>query len=391
MCRSRCRFVPRTWKRSPTRGIAAHWLYKLGDKSLSTPHARAREWLDNLVELQADANSEEFLESVKIDLFPDKVYVFTPRGEIRRLPRGATIVDFAYAVHTEIGNRCVSAMVDRRRVPLRTPLRNGQTVEIVTQRGAKPNPLWLNFVVTAKARSAIKNFMKQMRDSEALALGKRLMETALREFNVKLKDIEPRTPRRVARIDADRRRRGALQDRSDLGHHLAPLAGAPARDRCRRRRTRVGVFAQQNHYRRYRGHGGHLRRVAVTRFPDDPIMGYLSTGRGVVIHRNDCGNLNEFRKQPDKWVTVSWEPGTDAEFSVEVRVEALNELGVLAAVATRISEAKSNIQHVNVIERDPESSSMSFTVQVRDTEHLERVMRGIETMPEVVRVSRVCD
>src|SRR5579862_7510154 len=172
-------------------GIAAHWKYKEGDSEGSAQQERARKWLSNLVELQEGGNSEEFIESVKVDLFPDKVYVFTPRGEILRLPRGATVVDFAYAVHTDIGNRCVAAEIDRRLTPLRTVLRNGQTIQIITAKGATPNPSWVNFVVTAKARSAIRHYLKSLKQGEAVELGRRLLVKALSEFDVKLDAVDP--------------------------------------------------------------------------------------------------------------------------------------------------------------------------------------------------------
>ena len=170
-------------------GIAAHWQYKAGDAGDRSHSDRAREWLQQLVEIQQGGSSEEFLESVKVDLFPDKVYVFTPKGEIRRLPRGATCVDFAYAVHTDVGNRCVAAKVDRRLVPLRTPLRNGQTVEVITAKGATPNPSWANFVVTAKARAAIRQYLKNLKRGEAMELGRRLLNQALEEFSLSLRKL----------------------------------------------------------------------------------------------------------------------------------------------------------------------------------------------------------
>src|SRR5258705_8530226 len=170
-------------------GIAAHWKYKEDTSEGSAQQERARTWLTHLMQMQESGSSEEFIESVKVDLFPDKVYVFTPRGEILRLPRGATVVDFAYAVHTDVGNRCVAAKIDRRLVPLRTTLRNGQTVEIITAKGARPNPSWVNFVVSAKARSAIRAYLKNMQRSEAIELGRKMLNQALDEFELSLKKI----------------------------------------------------------------------------------------------------------------------------------------------------------------------------------------------------------
>src|ERR1700755_3398978 len=203
-------------------GIAAHWKYKAGDGAGSMQQERTREWISNLVELQEDGSSEEFLESVKVDLFPDKVYVFTPKGEILRLPSGATVVDFAYSVHTDIGNRCVAAKVDRRLTPLRTVLRNGQTVEIITAKGAMPNPSWVNFVVTAKARSAIRHYLKSLRRTEAIALGQRLLNQALGEFRVSLDDVTPES-QGAALGELGMKDLDELYERIGLGERLAPL------------------------------------------------------------------------------------------------------------------------------------------------------------------------
>ena len=215
-------------------GIAAHWQYKEGDASGRTYSDRAREWLQQLVEIQQGGNSEEFLESVKVDLFPDKVYVFTPKGDIRRLPRGSTCVDFAYAVHTDVGNRCVAAKVDRRLVPLRTALRNGQTVEIITAKGATPNPSWVNFVVTAKARAAIRQYLKNLKRSEAVDLGRRLLNQALEEFSLSLRKV-PVEARRGAGARARAAQRGGAvrEDRPRRAGRAVRRAPAAARRRRR--------------------------------------------------------------------------------------------------------------------------------------------------------------
>ena len=370
-------------------GIAAHWLYKLGDSSAVTPHTRAREWLSSLVEMQADTSSEEFLESVRIDLFPDKVYVFTPRGDIKRLPRGSTVVDFAYAVHTAVGERCVECLVDRRRVPLRTMLRNGQTVEIVTRKGARPNPVWLHFVVTAKARASIKAYMKNMRASEAVKLGQRLLNVALRDLGKTIREVP------TEQVDnlLDALGIGALPElftQLGLGEQLAPVIARRLVIDDMGADLDVGVVPTTI---TIAGTEGMVVTFAkcCSPIPGDPIMGYMSAGRGVVVHRNECGNLTEFRKQPEKWIAVAWETDIDREFSVDLRVDTLNQVGVLAAVASRISDARSNIEHVSVVEHEDDASEMNFVVKVRNTAHLDEVMRQIDSMPDVMRVTRVCD
>ena len=365
-------------------GIAAHWKYKTGEKGGGQTQDRAREWLNQLVQIQEGGNSEEFLESVKVDLFPDKVYVFTPRGEILRLPRGATAVDFAYAVHTDVGNRCVAAKIDRRLVPLRTPLRNGQTVEIITAKGAAPNPAWVNFVVSAKARAAIRHYLRNLKRSEAIELGRRLLNQALGEFSLTLKKIpEAQLASVVAELgtkDAD-----DLYERIGLGERLAPLI-------ARRLLPTPETVATTSDSGPLviAGTEGLVLTYARCCFPipNDPIMAYLSIGRGVVIHRENCGNLAGFRKQPDKWISVSWERTLERVFSSEIRVEVANKMGVLAAVAASIAGTETNIDHVSLVERDVDTSTLIFELQVRNRKQLARVVRTIRTMPDVLRVHR---
>jgi GTP diphosphokinase / guanosine-3',5'-bis(diphosphate) 3'-diphosphatase len=366
-------------------GIASHWKYKAGEMEDSLQHARAREWLSNLIELQDGGSSEEFLESVKVDLFPDKVYVFTPRGEILRLPSGATVVDFAYAVHTDIGNRCVAAKVDRRLTPLRTVLRNGQTVEIITAKGAMPNPSWVNFVVTAKARSAIRHYLKSLRRTEAIGLGQRLINQALGESNLSLDDVTPDSLAaaigELGMKDVDE-----LYEKIGLGERLAPLVArrlmpAPAGEE--------GAVAQPAPLA-IAGTEGLLVSYARCCFPipNDPIFAFLSSGRGIVIHRENCVNVEDYRKHPEKWLPVTWQALPDRLFSSEVRVEVANRTGVLAAVAAAISSTDTNIDRVSVEERDSDTSELVFELKVHDRKHLARIVRMIRRMPDVQRVTR---
>lgn len=366
-------------------GIAAHWQYKAVDKKSVAPQARAREWLASLMEMENAGSSEEFLENVKVDLFPDKVYVFTPKGEIRRLPRGATAVDFAYAVHTDVGNRCVAAKIDRRLVPLRTQLANGQTVEIITARGARPNPNWVNFVITAKARHAIRQYLKNLRRSEAADLGKRLLDRALRELGASLRKVDK--DRLAALLDEfGLNNKTELYEQIGLGERLAPLVARlllreeDEEQEAAGRKAPLTIAGTEGMVVTY---GGCCRPI-----PGDDIMGYLSTGRGVVIHRNDCNNLANFRKHPEKWINVDWRDGIDADFLVRITVEAANQMGVLAEVAATIAATRSNIDQVSVVERDVDCSSLTFLLQVKDREHLNEVMRSIEKMPQVLKVTR---
>jgi len=365
-------------------GIAAHWKYKAGEKTDRTQHDRAREWLNQLMQMQEGGNSEEFLESVKVDLFPDKVYVFTPRGEILRLPRGATAVDFAYAVHTDVGNRCVAAKVDRRLVPLRTPLRNGQTVEIITAKGAAPNPAWVNFVVSAKARASIRHYLKSLKRKEAIELGRRLLNQSLAEFSMTLKKVSPDQMQPML-TELGMKVPEELYEKIGLGERLAPLIARrllPVEDAATQNATPAPLAIA--------GTEGLVISYARCCFPipNDPVIAYLSSGRGVVVHRESCGNLSGYRKQPDKWISVAWEKNLDRLFSSEIRVEVANRMGVLAAVAASIAGTETNIDHVSLVERDVDTSSLIFELHVRDRKHLARVVRTIRNMPDVLKVFR---
>ncbi len=368
-------------------GIAAHWQYKQGDELGHSYRDRASEWLSQLMEMQHGGNSEEFMESVKLDLFPDKVYVFTPRGEIRRLPRNATAVDFAYSVHTDIGNHCVAAKIDRRLVPLRTPLRNGQTVEIITAKGATPNPAWVNFVVTAKARMAIRHYLKGLKHSEAVDLGKRLLNQGLSDLSLALKKI-PDERIQAAATEFGLKSPDELYEKIGLGERLAPLVARrllpPDMELPAEPVSPAGPLA-------IAGTEGMVVSYARCCFPipNDPIMAYLSSGRGVVIHREGCNNLRNYRKQPDKWLSVTWQPGVERLFNVEIRIEVTNRMGVLAAIASNITTTETNIEHVAVDERDSDASTLVFDVQVRDRKHLAQVIKNLRKMPEVLKVSRV--
>jgi RelA/SpoT family (p)ppGpp synthetase len=367
-------------------GVASHWQYKAEEKSDATPQRRAREWLAKLAELQQSGTSEEFLESVKVDLFPDKIYVFTPKGDIMPLPKGATTVDFAYAVHTAVGDRCVAAKIDRGLVPLRTQLQNGQTVEIITSRGARPNPNWLTFVRTAKARTAIRNHMKSMRSSEAVDLGKRLLDRSLKDLDSSLRKVG-KVRMNAALEELGLNNGNELFEQIGLGERLAPLTA----------RLLLGV-----------GEGGETETVPASLviagtegmvvsyarcchpIPGDDVMGYLSSGRGIVIHRNRCGNLINFRKQPEKWISVTWEKNIDREFSSQIQVDTVNKPGVLAEVAATIADCGSNIEQVSVQGRHEDCSVLSFMLQVHDRTHLARIIRGVRKMPNVLRVQRDC-
>ncbi len=367
------------------RGIAAHWQYKAVEKHTYNAEVRAREWLAGLMEMQKSANSEEFLETVKVDLFPDKVYVFTPKGDIMRLPRGATAVDFAYAVHTDVGNRCVATKIDRRLVPLKTTLNNGVTVEILTTRGAKPNPTWVNFVTTAKARNAIRAYLKGLKRDEARELGRRLLSQALRPYSLNLRRLR-KAQTEILLNELQVKKMEDVYEQLGLGERLAPiLAGMLAQQEI----AENGDGTDQRMPLDIAGAEGLVVSYAhcCNPIPGDEILGFMSSGRGIVIHRTSCNNVVDDSKNPTKWIPVDWQRGIKGEFQSEIHVRTMNRVGLLAEVAGRISATQSNIDNVTV-EADGDASTLSFRLNVRDRRHLAQVIRSIRANPGVVRVSR---
>ncbi|MGH8442757.1 MAG: RelA/SpoT family protein [Nevskiaceae bacterium] len=372
-------------------GIAAHWQYKLGDKGgeHTAPQVRAREWLSQLFEMQGGSAALDFVESVKVDLFPDEVYVFTPKGEIRRLSRGATPVDFAYAVHSELGDRCVAARIDQHLEPLNTPLRNGQTVEIITATSARPNAAWLNFVKTAKARHRIRSFLKNQREDEAIRLGRRLLEKSMRELKVPLTALKNETATAVLKVYGLAELE-PLYLSIGLGQRLAPLvarqfmpagvtvapmaAGDPDA-------TPLAVEGTEGLVVDY---GKCCRPV-----PGDDIRGHVSVGRGIVIHRIECAVAQPRKGAAQDWIPLVWGENVEGDFLAELRVKGENRRGVLASIAAEISAAESSIENVQMAEKvDTRASDMRFLLTVKNRVHLARIMRRLRGLPVVARVTR---
>jgi GTP pyrophosphokinase len=367
------------------RGVAAHWQYKAIDRRTYSTEERARDWLAGLMEMERAANSEEFLETVKADLFPDKVYVFTPKGAILRLPRGATAVDFAYAVHTDVGNRCVAAKIDRRLVPLKTTLRNGETVEIITARGARPNPNWVNFVGTAKARNAIRGYLKNLQKDEARELGRRLLSQELRPHSLSLRRLGKRRTEAVLKelevADLD-----TLFEQLGLGERLAPVIAAILAQQGEDDGSDLAARRKPLEIAGTEGMVVNYARCCYP-IPGDEIVGFMSSGRGIVIHRANCRNLAEYRKQPSKWIPVNWRSNVKGDFLSEIQVRTFDRIGLLAELAGRISATRSNIDHVRV-DTEGDTSALAFRLKVRDRKQLALVVRSIRSIPGVVRVIR---
>jgi GTP pyrophosphokinase/guanosine-3',5'-bis(diphosphate) 3'-pyrophosphohydrolase len=369
-------------------GIAAHWLYKSPGLQGSSAQKRAREWLQKLLDMQRRAgNSVEFLESVKMDLFPDEAYVFTPRGEIIELPRGATAVDFAYAIHTDGGNTCVGAKVDRRLVPLRTPLSTGQTVEIIITPTARPNPAWLNFVVTAKARSSIRHYLKHLQREEAVILGKRLLEKALLGRFGGLSEI-PQEQISALLAEFTIHSFDDLLADIGLGNRLAPLIARRLLPDCDKQA--LEPVNQDSKPLLIKGTEGTVISFGkcCRPLPGDAIMGYLSAGRGIVIHRVTCKNVADYKHNPEKWIEVEWERDIKTDFQAELRLDVSNKRGTLATVSAAISTVDANIENINTLEKDGVTTTVHLILSLRDRNHLARAIRRLRTLPEVLRISR---
>ncbi|MCF7985006.1 MAG: bifunctional GTP diphosphokinase/guanosine-3',5'-bis pyrophosphate 3'-pyrophosphohydrolase [Thiohalocapsa sp.] len=372
-------------------GIAAHWLYKSSGDG-GGPKALADDWLQNLLEMQRDSgDSQEFLEHVKIDLFPDEVYVFTPKGRIMVLPKGATVVDFAYAIHSDVGNTCVAARIDRRLAPLRTPLHSGQTVEIINAPGAKPNAAWLNFVVTGKARANVRGYLKNLRRQEAEVLGRRMLSAELAAFGLDLDRIGETVV--VAYAEAI-----GLEDSQTLyaeiglGNRMPLLVARRLADVDASEETAEAATGSESPKRlAIRGTEGMV--VAFARccrpIPGDQIIGLFSPGKGIVVHRSECRNLGEFHANRDKWLDVEWAEDAKAEFATEIRVEVGNRRGALATIAAAIAEQGSNIENVQSREKDGMTSTLDFMINVKSRDHLALIMRRLRQIPLVMRITRL--
>lgn len=369
-------------------GIAAHWKYKKpGEQGDTTAQIRARRWMQSLLEIQQSAgNTYEFVENVKSELYPDELYVFTPKGKIVELPIGATAVDFAYAVHTDIGNKCVGARVDRKPYPLSKPLETGQTVEVITSTGGKPNANWLNYVVTSRAIMGIRNFLKKQEQSEAIALGKRLLTSALGEV-----PFESIAPDRVEQVLQNSKQKTLDELFIDIGlGNQLPIAVA---------RRMLGEFDENSNTDEVLpakpkafivGSEGMLTTFAkcCRPIPGDAIAASASPGKGLNIHRSECRNIRGWEKEPGKYFPVRWDKTGDKQFLCDIRVFIVNKQGMLAKLTTVIAGLDSNIQDLATDDRDTGDYVIKITLSVRDRIHLANVMRKIRVTPDVLKVYR---
>jgi GTP diphosphokinase / guanosine-3',5'-bis(diphosphate) 3'-diphosphatase len=369
-------------------GVASHWMYKGSGESLSELQKKTHQWLQSLLEIQNQSRDpHEFLEHVKVDLFPDEVYVFTPAGKILSLPRGATAVDFAYQVHTDIGNRCVAAKVNGELAPLRTELRNGDRVEIITASHAKPNPAWLQYVRTGKARANIRHFLKTMQYDESAALGERLLEQALKGYGVAIGDIDEASWERVIRETVGRTRRELLAD-IGLGKQLPAVVARRLVMRAEAEARPVSKAASVV----IRGTEGMAVQLAscCRPIPGDAIIGSMKKGQGLVVHSAECGAIERSRRnEPEQWIDVEWGPASSRLYQAAIKVMVANERGVLARVASEIAEAGSNIDSISMDEDRAVYTNMHFVLEVQNRQHLARVMRALRRLPDVKKIARV--
>ncbi|USZ49879.1 bifunctional (p)ppGpp synthetase/guanosine-3',5'-bis(diphosphate) 3'-pyrophosphohydrolase [Halomonas sp. DN3] len=375
-------------------GIAAHWLYKAGQTShpiAEGSRARAREWVKGLLEMQRHAgDSLEFIEHVKNDLFPDDIYVFTPKGDIMELPQGATVIDFAYAVHTEIGNTCIACRIDRHLAPLSSRLESGQTLEIITSPGGKPNLAWLNFVVTAKARSAIRHALKHQQHTEAVQLGRRLLTKALGEFGVHLEDVGEDVMARLLK-EMELQSESALLEAIGLGNRMTQVIARRLVELHRGERISHSEAAEDSSRVTISGVEGMVIKFArcCHPLPGDPIIGHLSVGKGIVVHRAECRNLQELKSDPEKLLTLNWSDTIDEDFPVALRLEVESRRGLVAELAGLITDADANIERIGIEERDARLSIVNLTLSVRNRTHLARIIKRLRNLSHIGKISRL--
>ena len=371
-------------------GIAAHWLYK-NDEEQSPHHAqsRAREWMKSLLEIQQKAGSSlEFIENVKIDLFPDEVYIFTPKGNILELPAGVTPIDFAYAVHTDVGNSCVAARVDNRLAPLSVPLQSGQTVKIITTPGAQPNPSWLSFVITSKARSNIRHYLKHKRQSESVSLGERLLNAALSQLGSSLEAIsEERIGHSLQEYNL-KTREDLLED-IGLGNRMAQIIARQLLSELEEKQgeensTKLAPLA-------IKGTEGMVITFAKCchPIPGDTIIGHLSSGRGIVVHTDHCKNMRGYEQKTEKYIPVIWADEVEGEYPAEIRIELENQRGALAVIANAITRSNANVESINMEEKSANFSAIRLIISVQNRVHLARAIKRLRAIKTISKITRV--
>jgi guanosine-3',5'-bis(diphosphate) 3'-pyrophosphohydrolase len=370
-------------------GIAAHWLYKSDSQSANGSHTRAREWVQGLLDMQQQAgNSLEFIEAVKMDLFPDEIYVFSPKGQILELPRRATAVDFAYAVHTDVGNSCVACRIDRRHAPLSEALASGQTVEILVSARGRPNPSWLDYAVTAKARSNILHFLKNQTRDDSVALGRSLLDKSLASFGYNLEHLPSEKLEDFLTVQNYHHLDDLLADVA-LGNRLPSITAQQLLleqdgDQPTTNDSSVQPMA-------ICGTEGFMVTYArcCHPIPGDPIEGYLSSEKGMVVHRDQCNNLHDMQDHRERLVALMWDDEVEGEYDVELRVEVENRRGMIAVIATRINSLGVNIDRISTDDKDYQFTNVTLEMPVKNRVHLAHIMKRLRIITHVSKVTRV--
>lgn len=370
-------------------GIAAHWLYKSSEKNTQTAHLRAREWIKNMIEMQkSTGNSLEFIENVKTDLFPNEVYVFTPRGNILELPRRATPIDFAYAIHSDIGNTCVTAKVNRKITPLSTPLKSGQTVEVITSKHSRPNPAWLDFVVTGKAKSNIRHHLKMQRKNESCVLGQRLFEQAVFDLDHSLKKIKAKPLQQLVK-QFKLANEQEMYAEVGLGSRMASVAAQQYIQLLNpQNQSESAVDATPLVIKGTEGVVLHYAKCCQP-LPGEAISGFLDSGKGIFVHLDACQELHKLQAQyADKIVFLSWQDDVGIDMPVSMTIEVLNKPGLLADISSALGALKVNIHSIYAKEINQEYGKLALTVTLNSQKHLQRLVKRLLSVDGVEKVYR---
>ena len=372
-------------------GVAAHWLYKTKDAHVTDLQQKTNQWLKRMLDIQNDSsNSLEFLEHLKVDLFPDEVYVFSPDGKIFALPKNSSTIDFAYAVHSDVGNKAVSAKINQILVPLRTKLSTGDHVEIITSTLAKPNPTWLNFVITGKARSQIRNYLRSAESKDLIFLGEKMLNNALNAFHIHPTAIKKKHWNKLI-LDYHVESKDEILMDIALGkkvnvmvaHQLTNLMDGVASNKKQTKMLDVITIKGSDDMAIQLANCCHP-------IPGDPILGYINKEKGLVIHTHDCQIVNELSLDHDRWVDVEWEPDSEKLFNVRLSVLVVNERGMLGKIASVIADAESNIDNVSLQDMDGSPfATLNFVVQVRHRLHLAELIRNLRKISKVNKITRV--
>ncbi len=372
-------------------GVAAHWLYKTKDAHVTNLQQKTNQWLKRMLDIQNDSsNSLEFLEHLKVDLFPDEVYVFSPDGKIFALPKNSSSIDFAYAVHSDVGNKAVSAKINQMLVPLRTRLSTGDHVEIITSTLAKPNPTWLNFVITGKARSQIRNYLRSAESKDLIFLGEKMLNNALNAFHIHPTAIKKKHWNKLI-LDYHIESKDEILMDIALGkkvnvmvaHQLTNLMDGVASNKKQTKMLDVITIKGSDDMAIQLANCCHP-------IPGDPILGYINKEKGLVIHTHDCQIINELSLDHDRWVDVEWEPDSEKLFNVRLSVLVVNERGMLGKIASVIADAESNIDNVSIQDMDGSPfATLNFLVQVRHRQHLAELIRNLRKITKVNKITRV--